>query len=231
MLIGFAAETENLLDNARAKLAKKAVDAIVLNDVSRLEIGFNSDRNEVTIVTPTDTIPLPEASKLDVAQKILEAALRIRREKATCHRSVDLRCTLEPPAHDSRSQFTSRTPPVLSRAGDRSALSPRYEFGSRIAGRKGATGNRNGSRCRIGLSARIGRHCEWRPRRSTSRNPRRYRPQLPALQAGEAWPQADRLRNRRPSCRADVHRRRPRCGRRRAGAAVRRDAPDNCSTT
>ncbi len=83
MLIGFAAETENLLDNARAKLAKKAVDAIVLNDVSRLEIGFNSDRNQVTIVTPTDTIPLPEASKLEVAQKILETALRIRREKAT----------------------------------------------------------------------------------------------------------------------------------------------------
>ncbi len=51
VLVGFAAETENLLDNARAKLAKKRVDAIVLNDVSRADIGFNSDLNAVTIVT------------------------------------------------------------------------------------------------------------------------------------------------------------------------------------
>ncbi len=80
MLIGFAAETENLLDNARAKLSKKRVDAIVLNDVSRSDIGFNSDRNEVTIVTSGDTILIPEASKLDVAQKILDAALRLRQQ-------------------------------------------------------------------------------------------------------------------------------------------------------
>jgi phosphopantothenoylcysteine decarboxylase / phosphopantothenate---cysteine ligase len=82
MLIGFAAETGNLLENARAKLAKKGVDAIVLNDVSRADIGFNSDRNQVTIVTANDTLPMPEASKLDVATKILEVALRLRREKA-----------------------------------------------------------------------------------------------------------------------------------------------------
>ena len=55
LLIGFAAETTNLLENARAKLSKKRVDAIVLNDVSRTDIGFNSDRNEVTIVTATET--------------------------------------------------------------------------------------------------------------------------------------------------------------------------------
>jgi phosphopantothenoylcysteine decarboxylase / phosphopantothenate---cysteine ligase len=82
MLIGFAAETENLLDNARTKLKKKAVDAIVLNDVSRAGIGFNSDRNEVTIVTANDAIAIPEASKLDVAMKVLDAALRLRREKS-----------------------------------------------------------------------------------------------------------------------------------------------------
>jgi phosphopantothenoylcysteine decarboxylase/phosphopantothenate--cysteine ligase len=82
MLIGFAAETENLLENARIKLTKKRVDAIVLNDVSRPEIGFNSERNEVTIVTSSDTIPVPEASKLDVAQKILDAARRLRQRQA-----------------------------------------------------------------------------------------------------------------------------------------------------
>jgi phosphopantothenoylcysteine decarboxylase/phosphopantothenate--cysteine ligase len=78
MLIGFAAETENMLENARAKLTKKRVDAIVLNDVSRSDIGFNSDRNEVTIVTAGDTIPVPEASKLEVAERLLEAVLRLR---------------------------------------------------------------------------------------------------------------------------------------------------------
>ena len=83
LLIGFAAETTNLLENARAKLAKKRVDAIVLNDVARTDIGFNSDRNEVTLVTAEDTIAIPEASKLDVAQKILDAVVRLRQQHAT----------------------------------------------------------------------------------------------------------------------------------------------------
>lgn len=83
LLVGFAAETEHLLDNARAKLLKKKVDAIVLNDVSRPGIGFNSDRNEVTIVTADQTIAVPEASKEDVAQKIVEAIVRLRQPQAT----------------------------------------------------------------------------------------------------------------------------------------------------
>ena len=83
LLIGFAAETTNLMENARAKLTKKRVDAIVLNDVGRTDIGFDSDQNEVTIVTAADTIAVPEASKLDIAQKILDAAVRLRRQHAT----------------------------------------------------------------------------------------------------------------------------------------------------
>jgi phosphopantothenoylcysteine decarboxylase/phosphopantothenate--cysteine ligase len=82
MLVGFAAETGNLLENARAKLAKKQVDAVVLNDVSRPGIGFNSDRNEVTLVTRSETLTIPEASKQDVAQQILEIALRLRKQLA-----------------------------------------------------------------------------------------------------------------------------------------------------
>lgn len=81
VLIGFAAETDNLLDNARAKLAAKHVDAIVLNDVSRSDIGFNADRNEVTVVTADETIAVAIATKLDVAQKILDAALALRRRQ------------------------------------------------------------------------------------------------------------------------------------------------------
>jgi phosphopantothenoylcysteine decarboxylase/phosphopantothenate--cysteine ligase len=83
VLIGFAAETNNLLENARAKLGAKLVDAMVLNDVSRPDIGFNADRNEVTIVTSGEVIALPEASKQDAAQKILEVAVRIRKQQAT----------------------------------------------------------------------------------------------------------------------------------------------------
>jgi len=82
VLIGFAAETGNLLENARTKLTNKRVDAIVLNDVARASIGFDSDRNEVTIVTPSDAIAVPEASKLDVAQRVLDAALRLRQQQA-----------------------------------------------------------------------------------------------------------------------------------------------------
>jgi phosphopantothenoylcysteine decarboxylase/phosphopantothenate--cysteine ligase len=80
LLIGFAAETQDLLPNARTKLTKKRVDAIVLNDVSRADIGFNSDRNEVTIVTAGDSILVPEAGKQDVAQKILDTAIRLRHQ-------------------------------------------------------------------------------------------------------------------------------------------------------
>jgi len=83
VLIGFAAETEDLLENARSKLAKKRVDAIVVNDVARAGIGFDSNRNEVTIVTPTNIIAVAEAGKLEIAQKILEAALRIRRQQVS----------------------------------------------------------------------------------------------------------------------------------------------------
>jgi len=87
LLIGFAAETEHLLENARSKLSKKRVDAIVLNDVSRTNVGFSADRNEVTIVSATETIALPEASKLEIAQKILDAVVRLRRQPATLVRS------------------------------------------------------------------------------------------------------------------------------------------------
>ncbi len=51
IVVGFAAETENVLENARKKLASKSLDAIVVNDVSRHGIGFDSDRNAVTIIS------------------------------------------------------------------------------------------------------------------------------------------------------------------------------------
>lgn len=78
LIIGFAAETENALENARKKLSAKALDAIVVNDVSREGIGFDSDRNAVTIITHEYVIEVPETSKLEVAQRVLDVVIRLK---------------------------------------------------------------------------------------------------------------------------------------------------------
>jgi phosphopantothenoylcysteine decarboxylase / phosphopantothenate---cysteine ligase len=78
IIVGFAAETENALENARQKLATKHLDAIVVNDVSREGIGFDSDRNEVTIITRDEVVEVPETTKWDVAQRVLDQIVRIR---------------------------------------------------------------------------------------------------------------------------------------------------------
>ena len=78
LLIGFAAETENVLEHAREKLRNKSLDAIVVNDVSQSGIGFDSDRNAVTIITSTEVIEVPETSKWEVAHRVLDAVVRLR---------------------------------------------------------------------------------------------------------------------------------------------------------
>lgn len=78
ILIGFAAETENALENARKKLLSKSLDAIVVNDVSQPGIGFDSERNAVTIITQHDVIDVAESSKWDVAQRVIETAIKLR---------------------------------------------------------------------------------------------------------------------------------------------------------
>jgi phosphopantothenoylcysteine decarboxylase / phosphopantothenate---cysteine ligase len=79
IVIGFAAETENAVENARKKLAAKSLDAIVVNDVSREGVGFDSDRNAVTILTASDTIKVPETTKWDVAQRVLDSAVQLKK--------------------------------------------------------------------------------------------------------------------------------------------------------
>src|ERR1022692_4715506 len=78
IVVGFAAETENVLENARQKLSAKQLDAIVVNDVSREGIGFDSDRNEVTIITHDEVVEVPETTKWDVAQRVLDQVVRLR---------------------------------------------------------------------------------------------------------------------------------------------------------
>src|SRR5205807_2667610 len=78
LIIGFAAETENVLENARQKLHAKSLDAIVVNDVSREGVGFDSDRNAVTIITRAETIPVPETTKWEVAQRVLDCVVEMK---------------------------------------------------------------------------------------------------------------------------------------------------------
>lgn len=76
MVIGFAAETQDLLANADAKLRAKRLDLIVANDVTEPGSGFGSDDNRVTLLFADGRqAPLPAMSKLDVARRVLAAAL------------------------------------------------------------------------------------------------------------------------------------------------------------
>src|SRR5712692_1424544 len=79
VVIGFAAETENVLENARKKLASKSLDAIVVNDVSREGIGFDSDRNAVTIISQSEVVEVPETSKWEVAHRVLDQVVKLRK--------------------------------------------------------------------------------------------------------------------------------------------------------
>jgi len=86
VVVGFAAETENVLENARKKLASKSLDAIVVNDVSREDIGFDSDRNAVTIISPGEVVEVPETSKWEVAHRVLDQVVKLRKRSGAAVR-------------------------------------------------------------------------------------------------------------------------------------------------
>jgi len=80
VLVGFAAETNRLLENARDKLQRKGADMIVANDVTQEGAGFDTDTNIVTLVIRDGRdIALPKMTKREVADKILDQALTLRR--------------------------------------------------------------------------------------------------------------------------------------------------------
>jgi phosphopantothenoylcysteine decarboxylase/phosphopantothenate--cysteine ligase len=78
LLIAFAAEMDANVGRAREKLLAKGADAIVLNDVSRPEIGFDSERNAATFITRDDAIDIPEMPKREMADRILDQVLALR---------------------------------------------------------------------------------------------------------------------------------------------------------
>ena len=79
-LCGFSMETENMLENSRAKLEKKNLDMIVANNVKVKGAGFGTDTNVVTIITKNDCKELPIMSKDDVADEILSEILKNRKD-------------------------------------------------------------------------------------------------------------------------------------------------------
>jgi len=81
VVVGFAAETDNVLENARQKLVVKNLDAIVVNDVSREGVGFDSDRNAVTIITREEVVEIPETTKWEVAQRVLDQIAKLRQQR------------------------------------------------------------------------------------------------------------------------------------------------------
>ncbi|WP_242863845.1 bifunctional phosphopantothenoylcysteine decarboxylase/phosphopantothenate--cysteine ligase CoaBC [Clostridium tepidiprofundi] len=79
ILVGFAAESENLLKNAEAKLNKKNLDMIVANDISCNDTGFKSDFNRVTILTRNDKFSLDKMTKKEVAHELFNLINKLKR--------------------------------------------------------------------------------------------------------------------------------------------------------
>jgi phosphopantothenoylcysteine decarboxylase/phosphopantothenate--cysteine ligase len=82
--VGFAAEHgEGAVERGRGKLERKGLDAVVVNDISRVDIGFDSPENEVTIVLPGGERAVPRAAKAQVAAAILDEVEAIRERAGT----------------------------------------------------------------------------------------------------------------------------------------------------
>jgi phosphopantothenoylcysteine decarboxylase / phosphopantothenate---cysteine ligase len=81
LIVGFAAETENRMENGRAKLERKGVDAMVINDVAGERSGIDSDLNAATFLTANTAIEMPEMSKRKLADRILDEIAALRRAR------------------------------------------------------------------------------------------------------------------------------------------------------
>jgi phosphopantothenoylcysteine decarboxylase/phosphopantothenate--cysteine ligase len=86
VLVGFAAETDDVLANAQAKLETKRLDLLVANDVSAPGVGFQHDTNAVTLLTP-GIAPrhVPLAGKHEIARAVLDSVAEIRSRISSSH--------------------------------------------------------------------------------------------------------------------------------------------------
>ena len=77
-MVAFAAEVEDAVARGRRKMERKGVDAIVVNDVSRVGVGFDSERNAGTMLVGDRLVELPEMTKREMAGRILDEVVRMR---------------------------------------------------------------------------------------------------------------------------------------------------------
>jgi phosphopantothenoylcysteine decarboxylase/phosphopantothenate--cysteine ligase len=79
LVVGFAAETNDVVTYAKIKMGKKGLDMVVANDITKKGAGFNSDTNIATIISKTDSIDLPLMSKRELADRILDEIVKLRK--------------------------------------------------------------------------------------------------------------------------------------------------------
>jgi phosphopantothenoylcysteine decarboxylase/phosphopantothenate--cysteine ligase len=96
LIVGFAAETQNPMENGRAKLLKKGADAIVVNDVAGDAVGIDADMNAATFLTRTTANDLPAMPKRELADRIFDEILTLRRPRPMMlelgeHKNADTR--------------------------------------------------------------------------------------------------------------------------------------------
>jgi phosphopantothenoylcysteine decarboxylase/phosphopantothenate--cysteine ligase len=104
LIVGFAAETENSMENGRAKLLRKGVDAIVVNDVTAQDVGFDADTNAATFLTATTSIDMQKMPKRELADRILDEILALRRP-----RSVMVELDIEEDAQTRQNRVLNET--------------------------------------------------------------------------------------------------------------------------
>jgi phosphopantothenoylcysteine decarboxylase / phosphopantothenate---cysteine ligase len=104
LIIGFAAETQNRMENGRAKLLRKGADAIVVNDVLAEGVGFDSDNNAATFLTNSKAIELEEMPKRKLADRILDEIVTLRRPQ-----SLVVETDAEPESRSSQQQVRAQS--------------------------------------------------------------------------------------------------------------------------
>lgn len=80
IVVGFAAETNNVVEYARSKMTKKGLDIVVANDITKEGAGFNTDTNIATIITNDSEDELPLMSKRDLADRLLDRVVKLRND-------------------------------------------------------------------------------------------------------------------------------------------------------
>jgi phosphopantothenoylcysteine decarboxylase/phosphopantothenate--cysteine ligase len=111
LIIGFAAETQNRMENGRAKLVRKGADAIVVNDVSGDQTGIDADANAATFLTASTSIELHQMPKRELADRILDEILTLRKPRSVV---VELDEREGPFTQSSQDRVLEETIPAIS---------------------------------------------------------------------------------------------------------------------